>query len=290
MGIQKRLSAGEFVVIAEMSPPKGIDISRMVTAAQRIRGRVDAVAVPDMENGVMRLSALAGGSLMQQQGLEALISVYGRDRNRLALQGDLLAAHVLGLQNLLVVSAEDMDQGDHRDAPVVNDLDELELVRAISTLQGGKDLAGFDLDGAPSFFMGCALGRYTNDAELDAEIKKAAARVDAGAKFVVAPPVFDVGHAGGMLDKLAALKVPVLPTVFLIKSVAVARYIATNEPQAGVSEDLIRRIRKAGDREQECLRIAGETVAALKKRAQGVVIQTLGWEHRLPAILDAAGL
>ena len=290
MGIQKRLSAGEFVVIAEMNTPKGVDISRFVTAAQRIRGRVDAVSVPGMENGVMRMSALAGGALMQQQGLEALIHVYTRDRNRLALQGDLLAAHVLGLQNLVVVNSEEMDQGDHRDAKPVNDVDELELTRAIASLQAGKDMAGFDLDGAPQFFAGCALGRFTDDAGLDREVKAAAARVDAGAKFVIAPAVFDADKAAPMLDKLAELKVPVIPTVFLVKSVAVARYISTNEPQAGITEALIKRIRKAADREQECLKIAGETVAALKERTQGVLIQTLGWEHRLPAVLDAAGL
>lgn len=277
------------MVIAEMNTPKGVDISRFVTAAQRVRGRVDAVSVPCMENGVMRMSALAGGALMQQQGLEALIHVYTRDRNRMALQGDLLAAHVLGLQNIVVVASEDMDQGDHRDAKPVHDLDDLALVRAIGDLQNGKDLAGFDLEGAPTFFAGCSLGRFTDDAGFERELKAAAAQVDAGAKFIIAPAVFDVERAGKMLDKLGALKVPVIPTVFLVKSVAVARYIATNEPQAGISEDLIRRIRKAANREQECLRIAGETVAALRKRAQGVLIQTLGWEHRLPAVLDAAG-
>ena len=116
MSIQKRLQNGEFVVLAEMNTPKGVDISRFMTDARRIKGRVDAIVVPDMDNGVMRMSALAGGALIQQQGIESIITVYGRDRNRMALQGDLLAAHVLGIQNLIVVRGEDMANSDHRNA------------------------------------------------------------------------------------------------------------------------------------------------------------------------------
>jgi methylenetetrahydrofolate reductase (NADPH) len=125
MSLKKKLSAGEFVVMAEMHTPKGVDISEIVTNARRLKGRVDAVVIPDMDNGIMHMSALAGGVLMKQQGLEAMIHVYGRDRNRMALQGDLLAAHVLGISNLLVVRGEEMINGDHRDARIVDDLDEV---------------------------------------------------------------------------------------------------------------------------------------------------------------------
>jgi methylenetetrahydrofolate reductase (NADPH) len=127
MSFQKRLTSGEFVVLAEMNTPKGVDISEFVTNARHIKGRVDAVIVPDMDNGIMRMSALAGGVLMHQQGVESIIHVYCRDRNRMALQGDILAAHVLGIQNLVVVHGEEMAKGDHRDAVTVDDLDELEV-------------------------------------------------------------------------------------------------------------------------------------------------------------------
>lgn len=290
MGIQKRLSAGEFVVIAEMSPPKGVDLSRFVTAAQRIRGRVDAVSVPGMEGGIMRMSGLGAAVLMQQQGLEALAHVYTRDRNRLALQGDLLAAYVLGLRNLLVVESEEIAMGDHRDAKAADDLTELELVQAIGGLQDGKDLAGIDLEGVPTFFTGARLRRFDDDEDLKRAVEAVAAQVEAGAQFIVAPPVFDGALARPALEALAPLGRPILSTVFLVKSVAVARYIAAHEPSAGISEDMIRRIRKSSDREQECLRIAGELVAALRAECQGVLIQTMGWEHRLPTLLDAAGL
>ncbi|MBI5586119.1 MAG: methylenetetrahydrofolate reductase [Deltaproteobacteria bacterium] len=289
MSIQKRLQNGEFIVLAEMNTPKGVDISQFITNVRRIRGRIDGIVVPDMDNGIMRMSALAGGSLVQQQGIESMITIYGRDRNRMALQGDLLAAHVLGIQGLIVVRGEDMTNSDHRNALPVDDLDELGLLAAIQTLQKGADLAGFALEGKPEFHAGCHLAPYVDEAGLDLELESVRKKIAAGAGFVVTPPVFDIGQFERFMKKAATLRVPIIAPVFLIKSVAVARYFATNEPGASISEDLIRRFRKSSDRELEGLKIAGETIARLQKMAQGVLIQTMGWEHHLPAILDAAG-
>ena len=290
MTIQKRLQNREFVILAEMNTPKGVDISRFMTDARRIKGRIDGIVIPDMDNGVMRMSALAGGALIQQQGIEAIIHVYGRDRNRMALQGDLLAAHVLGIQNLIVVHGDDMANSDHRTAVPVEDLDELGLLAAIRSLQGGKDLAGFDLDGQPEFHVGCQLAPFADETEMIRELALAKDKIAAGAAFIVTPPVFDMSQFQKFMHKASNLGVPVIPTVFLIKSVAVARYIATHEPGAHISEELIRRIRKSSDREMEGVKIAGETISQLRKTAQGVLIQAMGLEHRLSAILDAAGI
>lgn len=290
MSFQKRLTSGEFLVLAEMNTPKGVDISQMITNARRVKGRVDAVVVPDMDNGVMRMNALAGGVLMQQQGIEAIIHVYCRDRNRMALQSDILAAHVLGIQNLVVANSEQMANGDHRDAKSVDDLDELGLLKAIGSLEKGVDLAGFDLEGAPSFTTGCTIASFANEKEMAAELTLAKQKVEAGAQFVVAPPVFDVDRFGSFLTEAKALGVPIIATIFLIKSVGIARYMALNEPGAFISEDLIRRIRKSSDREGECLKIAGELIMAFKDKVAGVKIETHGWEHRLASILDHAGL
>ena len=290
MSFQERLASGQFVVLAEMNTPKGVNVSELVANSRKIKGRVDAIIIPDMDNGVMRMSALAGGALIQQQGMEAIMHVYGRDRNRMALQGDILAAHTLGIRNLVVVPGENILNGDHRDAMPVGDLDELALFEAIQSLQKGVDLAGFSLNGSPKFTTGCTLGAFADDKALDEELAKLEKKVAAGARFVVTPPVFDVERYAGSLKKVAALDVPVIATVFLIKSVGIARYLALNEPGAHISEELIRRIRKAPDRETECLKIAGETAAALKPLVQGVKIETLGWEHKLPTILGFAGL
>jgi len=290
MSLQKRLSANEFVVLAEMHTPKGVNISRLVNDARRIKGRIDAIVVPDMDNGIMRMSAIAGAVLMQQQGIEAIIHLYCRDRNRMALQGDILAAHVLGIHNLLVTHSEDISESDHRDAKPVFDLDEIELTQAISELKQGKDLGGFELDGAPDFTTGCTIAPYVDENELADEIEAARKKIAAGACFIITPPVFDLEQFGIFMAKAKELSVPVIPTVFLIKSLAIANYIANSEPSANISDDLIRRIRKSSDRELEGIKIAGETLSGLKEMSQGVMLQTLGWEHKLPEILDKAGL
>jgi 5,10-methylenetetrahydrofolate reductase len=290
MSFQRRLASGEFVVLAEMNTPKGVNVAELVANARKIKGRVDAVIIPDMDNGVMRMSALAGGALIHQEGMEAIIHLYCRDRNRMALQGDILAAHLLGIRNLIVVSGEEMANGDHRDAAVVNDLDELELIGAIRSLQNGVDMAGFALDGSPEFITGCTLSAFADEQMLDAELADLEKKVAAGARFVITPPVFDVERFAASLEKIAALNVPVIASVFLLKSVGIARYMSLNEPGAHISEEMIKRIRKAPDREMECLRIAGETIAQLKKHVKGVKIETQGWEHKLPAILGFAGL
>lgn len=290
MSFQKRLAANEFVVLAEMHTPKGVNISRLVNDAKRVKGKIDAVVIPDMDNGIMRMSALAGGVLMQQQGIETIMHVYCRDRNRMALQGDILAAHVLGIQNLLVAHSEDITEGDHREATAVNDIDEVQLLEAIAKLQTGKDMEGFELDGIPSYTAGCTLAPFSNEKGLDEQLKLAQAKVKAGAAFIITPPVFDMVHFSGFYSKVKELGVPVIPTVFLIKSLAIAQYIATTDPGSNISEDVIKRIRKSSDRELEGIKIAGETIAALREVTQGVLIQTLGWEYKLPDILDAAGI
>lgn len=290
MSFAERLQSKEFVVLAEMNTPKGVDISRFVNDARRIKGRVDAVVIPDMDNGVMRMSALAGGVLAQQQGLETIIHTYGRDRNQMALQGDLLAAHVLGIRNLIVVPGEDMANSDHRNAAVVEDLDELGVLNAVTTLQEGKDLAGFELDGSPRFFVGASVSPAVDQGGLEAELEAAKKKIAAGVQFVVTPPVFDVEKYTEFATAAEALNVPVIPTVFLLKSVAVARYIATNEPWSHLSEALIKRIRKSANRDMEGIKIAAETVAKLRNKAAGVLIQTMGWEHQLATILDEAGI
>ncbi len=290
MSFKKRLGSSEFVVLAEMHTPKGVDISELVNNGRRIKGRVDAVVIPDMDNGVMRMSAMAGGVLMQQQGLEAIINIYTRDRNRMALQGDLLAAHVLGIQNLVVVQGEPMASCDQKEAAAVHDLDNVALMKMVRMLQEGTDMAGFDLNGAPAFTAGCAMGGFKDDTELSRELEQVRLMVDAGAQFVVAPPVFDLEYFARAAPKIGQLGVPVIATVFLIKSVGIARYMSVTEPQTRVSEALIRRIRKSPDRETECLKLAGEMAHALRPMVQGVLLVTLGWEHRLPTILDFAQL
>ena len=290
MSFQAKLASEEFIVFTEMDTPKGINISDLVSNVRALKSRIDAVILPDMDNGVVHLSALAGGAILRQEGLEPFIHVYGRDRNRMALQGDLLAAHVLGINNLLVVSGEDMTHTDHPDAKPVDDLDENGLLSMIQTLNTGRDMAGFDLRGTPDFTAGCAIPSIADDAQLAIEVEAAKAKIDAGAKYLLLQPVFDIAYYTHIINVFKSLNVPVISSVYLLKNVGMARYISINDPNSRLSEDLISRIRKASDREAECIGIAGDMIRSLREVSQGIKISALGWEDRLPAILDSAGL
>jgi 5,10-methylenetetrahydrofolate reductase len=292
MRLQKKLASGEFVILAEMEPPKGTDVTAMVANATNVKRMVDAFIVPEMSNAVMKMSSLGGALLLQSKGLETVLQCCCRDRNRLALQGDLLAAHALGVPNVMVVGGEDITHGDHHKAREVNDLGLVELLGVIKLLQSGRDLAGVDLRGAPQFLVGSTVKIPSDDVGLEAELADLELKIAAGASFFVTPPVYGVEalekfrFIGAMSGKRAAI----IPTVLLLKSVGMARYINRHlEPK--IPEHYITRIQKAPDRVRECVQIAAEIIMALKAGGfDGVNISTIGWEDKLPAILAAAGL
>lgn len=290
MTIQEKLSKGGPAVFAEAIPPKGIDISNIVTHMRHLKSRVDAVLIPDMDSGIMHMSAIAAAAVIRQQGLETVMHLSGRDKNRMALQGDLLAAHVLGVHNVLVVEAEEMQIGDHQDAKPVNDLNKTQLLEMVKTLTNGMDLSGFELSGTPHIFAGYQVPPVTDTEHLNDTIEDIKLKIEAGAQYLVVPPVFDIPYYQHILKAFQALGVPVVASIFLLKNVGMARYIAINDPGAKLPESLITKIRKAPDREAECISIAAEMIKALKPFVQGIKISAPGWEDRIPAILDAAGL
>ncbi len=290
MRFQEKLASGEFVILAEMEPPKGTDAAAMVANATRVKRRVDAFVIPEMSNAVMKMSSLGGALLLQGKGLETVLQCCCRDRNRLALQGDLLAAQALGVPNVMAVPGEEITHGDHHQARAVNDLDLLELLSAIQTLQTGRDLAGVELQGAPQFFVGATVNLPTSEAARLDELAALDKKTAAGAAFFVTPPVYEVAAVASFNDLLQGRRATLIPTVLLLKSVGMARYI-NRHLEAKVPEEFIERIQKAPDRIRECVQIAAEIVAALKAKGfRGVNLSTVGWEDKLPAILAAAGL
>ena len=289
MGLQEKLTAGEFVILAEMEPPKGTDVSAMVAGATNVKRMVDAFVVPEMSNAVMRLSSLGGSLLLQTKGLETVMQVCCRDRNRLALQGDLLAAQALGVPNVMAVAGEEITHGDHHQAKAVDDLKLLELLGAIQTLQSGRDLAGVDLKGSPRFLVGSTVKVPGDKRNLEAELADLDNKIAAGARFFTTQPLFDPEVLGGFLKSLGQRPGVIIPTVMLLKSVGMARYI-NRHMDMKIPEDYINRIHKAPDRVRECVQIAAELVSAFKEKGfRGVQISTIGWEDKLPSILAAAG-
>jgi methylenetetrahydrofolate reductase (NADPH) len=290
MPLKEKLTSGEFVILAEIEPPKGTDVSDMVGAATGVKRMVDAFVVPEMNNAVMRLSSLGAALLLQTKGLETVLQVCCRDRNRLALQGDLLAAQALGVANVMVVAGDEITHGDHHQAKTVNDLNLLELLAAIKTMEGGRDLAGVDLKGSPQFLVGATV-RVTNDAgALKQELAELDQKIAAGARFFTTQPVFDVEVLKNFRHQVGKRQAAIIPTVMLLKSVGMARYINAHM-EMKIPEAFVTRIQKSSDRVRECVQIASEFVAAVKKQGfPGVLVSTVGWEDKLPSILAAAGL
>jgi 5,10-methylenetetrahydrofolate reductase len=287
MKLKRRFEQGEFAVLAEMEPPKGVDVSAMVTGARRVKGKVDAFVVPEMSNAVMRMSSLGGAMVLQNEGFETVMQVCCRDRNRLAIQGDLLAASALGVPNVMAVSGEDPSFGDHHQARAVYDIDLIALLKAIQALAGGRDMAGIELSGAPEFLVGSTVGIGARGKSPELEIEELEKRVEAGARFFLTPPIFDIRQLDPYLKRIDTRRAILIPTVLLLKSLGMARYITRNMPHIFIPDSLVERLQKASDKVRECIQIASETVSQLKTEGfGGVLVASLGWEHKLPEILD----
>ena len=291
MSLKDKIKSGQFVIIEEFEPPKGSDFSSFRKNASLVKGRVDAFAVPEMANAVMKAGSLGGCAYLQIEGLETVYQVCCRDRNRLALQSDILTAGALGIPNIMAVQGEDIHFGDHPKARAVNDLDSLELIAAIKTLSKGKDLAGIELAGAPVFFMGSNIDTNAPGGLLELELENLKKKIDNGIEFVITNPIFDIHNFKQFIKRMKDIDVAVIPTVLLLKSAGMARYIDRNMKNISIPSEMIREIQKAPDKQKQCISIAAELITQLKEMdMDGVMISTAGWEDRVPRILDEAGL
>ena len=291
MPLQDKIKSGEFVILGEFEPPKGTDFSLLLSSANQVKGRIDALIVPEMANAVMKASSLGGCMFLQSKGFETVLQACCRDRNRLALQADLLAAGAIGVRNVMVVTGEDINYGDHHQARDVYDLDVLQLLKAVQGLQAGKDMAGIQLRGTPRFFVGTAINAGATGGALDLELEELKRKIDMGVGFAVTTPVFDLFRFQKLLKRIDTAGVAVIPTVLLLKSAGMARYIDRNIRHITIPPETTRAIQQAPDKVKHCIQLAGETVAALKDMgAAGVAISTIGWEDKIPQILDQANL
>lgn len=286
MGLKQKIEAKEFVILAEMEPPKGADVSRMVKNAQKVKGMVDAFVVPEMSNAVMRMGSLGGAMILESKGLETVVQFNCRDRNRLALQADLLAANGCGISNVMAVKGDDPGLGDHHQAKGVYDLDLPELMEAIEGLQQGRDMAGIELSGAPEFLVGSTVEAGARDKSPELILDEMNGLIQGGARFFITPPLFDMAAIEPVWKKVDRETTTVIPTVLLLKSLGMARYIARNVSHTFIPDTMIERIQSAPDKVRECIKIASETIQALKAEGfGGVQIATIGWEDKLPEIL-----
>lgn len=291
MGLREALESGKFVVTAEVAPGKGTDVDHLLKDAAVIKEHVDAVNVTDLQSSVMRLGSLAFSHLLTDMGIDPVFQVTCRDRNRLALQSDLLSAWALGIRNVLALTGDHPCLGDHPDARPVFELDSVSLLEAIGKLNAGFDMAGNELKGKPDLFSGAVVNPGAdNEAALNLQIMKMEKKVEAGAQFIQTQGVYDLKAFEMFMKRVEGLNTKILGGIILLKSVGMARYMNKNVAGVFVPESLIQELKQAEDKAVAGKNIAVRLIKEMKGLCHGVHIMALGWESRIPSILDAAGL
>jgi methylenetetrahydrofolate reductase (NADPH) len=289
MSFKERLESGKFVIIAELQPPKGNNLSEVYENAELLKGRVDAVNVPDLQNAIMRLGSLSVCALLKMKGIETIFNLSCSDRNRLVLQSELLNASALGLKNLLLLQGDPPSIGDHLEAKPVFDLDVMGLLGAAKRLQEGYDLMGNDLQGKPQFYVGASVNAGAKGHVLDLEVTEIEKKIRLGVDFFVTHSIYDVSLFEAFVKKVAHFKVPIIAGITLLKSVGMARYINKHVEGASIPDSIIDRLMKASDKQKASIEIAGDLIRAMKPLCQGIQVIPIGWEKQIPALLDSIG-
>ena len=291
MGFREALDSGKFLITAEVGPVKGTETNGLLEDAELIKDKVDAVNVTDLQSSVMRLGSMVVCHLLVDRGIDPIFQMTCRDRNRLALQSDLLSAWVLGIKNVLALTGDHPTLGDHPDAMPVFDLDSISLLRAISTLNQGSDLVGNQLKGAPDFLSGAVVNPGADtEAALEMQIIKMEKKIESGARFFQTQGIFDLDLFERFMKRIKGFKVPVLGGIILLKSAGMARFMNKNVAGVFVPEPFIKEMEETKDKVKTSVKIAAELIKGMKDLCHGVHIMAIGWEKRVPMVLEEAGL
>ncbi|MER3432486.1 MAG: 5,10-methylenetetrahydrofolate reductase [Leptolyngbya sp. ERB_1_1] len=281
---------GEFLITAEVAPPKGTDATHMIAMAQLLKGRVHGVNITDGSRAVMRMSSLVSAALLLQQGIEPIYQVACRDRNAIGLQADLLGAHALGIRNVLALTGDPVKAGDHPEARAVFELESVRLLQMIGKLNGGNDWNDKALtDGETDLFVGAAVDPQC--ASWSGLQRRFERKITAGAQFFQSQLITDFDRLDKFMNQIAAdCGKPVLAGIFLLKSAKNARFINRAVPGVNIPEHIIDRLERAADPLREGMLIAAEQVKLAKALCQGVHMMAVKREDLIPEILDLAGL
>lgn len=288
MALKDKIVSGKFLVTSEIGPPKGTDVKKILDDAELVKGRVDAINVTDLQSSVMRLGSLAVCRLLLERGVEPIYQLTCRDRNRLALQSDLLSADVLGIHNVLLLTGDYTTLGDHPQAKPVFDIGSVQLIRAANALMEGKDMAGNALLGRPAFCIGAVVNPGADP--LEPEIIRMEKKIKTGAEFFQTQAVYDIEQFKRFLDMVKGLDAVILAGIVLLKSAGMARYMNKNVPGVFVPDNLISEMDGAKDKAKKSVEIAARLIKGLKALCRGVHIMPIGWDEKVPLVLDAANL
>ncbi len=295
---RQALNSGEFVVTSEIAPPKGVNLDTMTHHVDLLKDRVHGLNVTDHQSSVMRYPSLGGCLLIKERGGEPILQMTCRDRNRLALEADLLFAASRGIQNVLCLTGDAVPVGDHKDAAGVFDLDSVQLLKAIRELEAGRDLGGNALDGKLEF---CAGAIVTPEADpLEPQLIKFEKKVEAGAEFFQTQAIYDLDSFASFMEFARQYPVKILAGIVLLSSAKMAQYMNNNVPGIFVPQALIDELAAAaaapdapkGAGLAKGIEIAGRMIREIRENrlCDGVHIMAIGREEVVPDILAAAGM
>jgi len=290
MKLKDLFEKGKFVITSEIGPPKGTNIEPMLEEVDLLKDKADAINVTENQSSVMRLGSMAVCRLLKERGFEPVFQITCRDRNRLALQSDLISASVLGIENVLCLTGDHVVLGDHPQTKPVFDLDSIHLLKVARGLVNGYDMVGNKLDGVPNLCLGAVANPGADP--LEPQIIKMEAKVEVGAEFFQTQAVYEVKKFEEFIKAAEHIKVPIMVGIVLLKSAGMARFMNANVAGVFVPDKFIKIMAEASkeDRPRKSIEIAASLIKEMKGMCQGVHIMSLGWDRYVPSVLEVAEL
>ena len=282
------LKSNNFLVTAELTPPKGTDLGPIFDKAEYLKDAVCAFNLTDSHRSMMSMSPLAVAHLLAGKGIESILQITCRDRNKIALQADLLAAYALGASNILCLTGDHPQNGDHPDAKPVFDMEAVALLRTIKSLESGVDMNGNPLNGTPEYCAGAVANPGAED--LGKELSRLEDKLDAGASFFQTQAVYDPSTLEKFMKVAEQYNVPILAGHIMLKSSKMAKDFDENLPGVSVPNWIIENLDKADNRGLASVEIAAKVIHDIKDLCSGVHIMAIGWEKRIPDVIQRAEL
>jgi 5,10-methylenetetrahydrofolate reductase len=289
-GLEKALGKGDFAYTCEVGPPKGAEIEGIKEEVKHLTEVANGINVTDLQSSVMRLGSLATCKILKDMGLDPILQITCRDRNRLSIQSELLSAHVLGIRNVLALTGDHTTMGDHPHAQPVFDIDSVQLLYTMRRLEEGFDLSDKKLTEKPSFYKGAVVNPGANtEAAYEMQILKLKKKIDQGAQFIQTQAIFDAEVFKKFMDRMEKEKIdiPILAGIILLKSDKMANFMNKFVAGVNVPDDVIEKMKNTDNKVETCKEIAIELINDVKPYCAGIHIQALGWEKHIPPIINS---
>ena len=294
MSLREKVESNRFIVCGEIGPPQSCDGDVIRNKSKHFKGYVDAVNITDNQKAVARLSSIASAKILLDEGVEPIMQMTCRDRNRLAIQSELLGAAALGIRNVLCLTGDHQKFGDHPEAKGVFDLDSIQLIATVSNMNRGFLLSGHEMKKAPGFLIGAAANPFAVPFEM--RLIRLYKKIEVGARFIQTQPVFDLDIFTRWMERVVDMglheKAAILAGVLPVKSAKTLLFMKEEVPGMKISDKYIQRMQEARDPEAEGVAMAVEIIQALRtvKGIRGIHLMPSMWESITPTIIREAHL